>query len=316
MWLKFYFFSDRPGLLAFVASDGGVYFKASDLGKFLHYSNIYNFASKYATKELNKTIPRDDLPSWWKKSGLLVVDFLEMISIIRRTGRLGENETKRLIALWYFGTVTEFLPQCLSLNPNCAFPLHVHPSGREKTRLQDWIRKFVEVRTTEWKNSENFQNRNENSEKHRLDPCVSSPSSNEVSSAKRKRISSSSFELMCLSPYMFEDQLSQSSLEVNCLTPPTIDDDRVQTSFVENDAPKSLKPIKEETDPTRDFDSIDEKVITPPSNSVEKSMSTPIASSVEPDSSVFEIKYENFKILPNEICIFSRGGMYVYEKKN
>lgn len=309
MWLKFFFFPDRPGLLAFVASDGKVCFKASDLGKFLHYSNVYNFASKYATRELNQVIPRDDLPSWWKKSGLLVVDFLEMISIIRKTGRLGENKTKQLIALWYFGTVTEFLPQYLSLNPNCAFPLHVHPSGREKTRLQDWMRKCVEMRTTEWKNSENF--RNENSKKRRLDTCVSSPSSNEVSSVKRKRISSSSFELMCLSPSMFEDQLSQSSLEVNCLTPPTID--RVQTSFVENDAPKS---IKEENDPSREFDSIDEKISTPPSNSVEKNISTPIASSIEFDSSVFEIKYENFKILPNEICIFSRGEMHVYKKKN
>lgn len=326
MWLKFSFFPDRPSLLAVVSSDGKVYFRAAGLGKFLGFSDTYSFARKYGTSNLSKIIPRDYLPSYWKKDRLHLVDFLEMIEIIRISGRLDENTTQQLIDLWCFGSVNELTPRHLLLKPRQAFALHVRPSGREKANLQDWIRKFIDEQLTGWKNSEEIQNRMKNSKRPRFDSArVLSPPSDEVSlpSAVENRFSSSSFDAARLSPSTSDDRLPQSSLEVNCHV---IDDD-LSRSAVDEIEPSNRVPEENEPAPFQDRMEAENVPVSSP-NLAERNVPAPSSNLMEENDPIaspfrfasnhlaFQMKYETLDNLPDEIYIYSRGLMHVYGKMN
>lgn len=164
MWLKLSFFSDRESLLAVVMSDGNVYFKASDVAKFLGYTNKYSFAKRYATRDFRKMIPWTYLlPRPHGKDGdspantTRVFDFEEMILTIQKTlpnHRIicDEKRIEELRKLWSFGLVSikkgvDQMPDPINhtsyRNP---FLLEVR-MGRQNVdddvvNFQEWIREF------------------------------------------------------------------------------------------------------------------------------------------------------------------------------
>lgn len=162
MWLKFSFFPDRHSLLAAVASDGNVYFKASDVGKFLGYSNHFSFAKRHATRDLRKMIPCKFTHgrAFPAVNTTMVFDFEEMISAIRKTFKYhqipcDEKRIAELENLWHSGSVStekyaadSFRQQMhvpdpkLHLSHRAPFPLEVRAGRPDGVNVQKWIGEF------------------------------------------------------------------------------------------------------------------------------------------------------------------------------
>ena len=154
MWFRVSFYIDKPSLHAVIALDGNVYFKATDLGKFLGYSSIYSFGRRHGVRNLNKMIPQEFIPRYYNSRPntiFPVIDFNDMIKIIRKTYykhsvRFGEKQIEHLQTLWRFGTVSKHLfPAVLPISPRVAFPINVQPPGIGDMSLQDWIREFSDM---------------------------------------------------------------------------------------------------------------------------------------------------------------------------
>lgn len=268
-----------------------------------------------------------------EKDGLHLVDFLDLIEIVRMSGHgfvNHANAIQQLVELWCFGSVTELAPRHLILNPRQAFTLHVRPTGREKTGLQDWIRKFTDEQLTRWKNSEGIRNRMENSKRPRLDPArvlsppsdrVSLPSAVEVSlpSAVENRFSSSCFEATRHSPSTLDDRLSQYSLEVNChdLSRSTVDGTEPGNPAEEENEPAPFRDRTEaENAPESSPDHTERNAPAPSSNLTEENDPIAISFQLAPNPFIFQMKYETLDSLPDEIYIYSGGLMHVYGKTN
>lgn len=165
MWLKLSFFPDRHSLLAVVASDGNVYFKASEVGKFLGYSSHYTFAKRHATRNLRKMIPCKFTYGRGGRAATdvnttMVFDFEEMISTIRKTFKnheipCDEKRIDELKKLWQLGTVSTekhdadnfrqqiHLPDPKShMSHTAPFPLEVRLDRPDGVNVQEWIGEF------------------------------------------------------------------------------------------------------------------------------------------------------------------------------
>ena len=135
-----------------MALDGYVYFKASDMAKFLGYANCTGFARRHATKDLRKMVPHGYLnPSFGnKKYGILVFDFVEMEQVIKKSHHhigleISKYLVENLLNLWCYGSVAEDYAEYCSPFPDRAFPLVVQSPGKAAHHVQEWIRKFVET---------------------------------------------------------------------------------------------------------------------------------------------------------------------------
>lgn len=209
MWLKLSFFDDRPSLLAAVMSDGKVYFKTSDLGRFLGYSNSYSFAKRYGTGDFRKMVPWKSLQPHGKISGeniafpvntTMVFDFEEMISTIRKTLPnhalpFDEKRIEELKTLWYLGVVSikknndgeynfrQQMPDPKShLSYKKPFPLKVR-MGRQSldddvVNLQEWIVEFSDRVAKVFEELDNLFRRQEENvgEEERQNDCCESKS--------------------------------------------------------------------------------------------------------------------------------------------
>lgn len=269
MWFKLYFFLDRHGILAAVAADGKVYFKAADLGKFLGYSNPYSFAKNHGTKDLRKIVPWNLLrPRDHGKVGngynrtTMVLDFEEMIDTIRKTFawqhfRCDENKIDQLTYLWNYGIISKYDNGGNFLNPN---PICYINSSRALSlfprvgsldnndgciRLQDWIREFSVLVLKMF---------------HDL---------NTISLCHEKNLSVD----------------KQQQQQTNCLEMSSSDE---TTNYIYDTPPPSVN------NKTCSQTHLEPKDLNPP---------------------IFNLEYDGFENLPDEICIIVCGVKNIYSKK-
>lgn len=132
MYFRLSIFPGRSDLLAVVASDGNVYWKGYDIGRFLGYCNAYQFANKYA-KDLKSLIP-------FEHKKVRFFTFEEMLDVMKRV-RYSLKDIDKFVTLYSNGMVEDVSLTNRLNSKTC--PRLIVTKDKGSIRLQDWIKKYV-----------------------------------------------------------------------------------------------------------------------------------------------------------------------------
>lgn len=142
MYFRLEFFPKRSDLLAVVASDGNVYWNGYDVGQFLGYCNAYQFARRYAKRNLDSLIP------FQRKKGCFFT-FEEMLDIMKSV-RNSLKDIDKFITLFSNGLVEPSTDLNLFLTDRLdpkQCPRLIVSEDKGSIRLQDWMKQYVNSRT-------------------------------------------------------------------------------------------------------------------------------------------------------------------------